>query len=115
MGINRLNCVVKNDPQRISLPGNERTKTVAEAGAVEAARAFDWTISGTDNHSFPLFEAYGMTDRLRTRLLLYQQQFASGELLVRPAQTDHNLEGKEDLAVQILVEAIEITGAIAQQ
>jgi hypothetical protein len=80
-----------------------------------AARAFHRTIARSDDHGLALLQADGVTDGLRAGLLLYQEQFASGKLLVRLAQADHNLERKKDLAVQILVEAIEIAGTVMEQ
>src|SRR5690242_16821924 len=88
---------------------------MAEVGAVKAARSFHRTITRGDDGGLALLEANGVTDRLRAGLLFDQQQLASGELLVRLAQADDNLEGKEDLAVKILMEAIKIAGSVMEQ
>src|ERR1700676_2349332 len=86
-----------------------------EVGAIETARPLHWAVSRGDSHRLTLFKADCVTDRLRAGLLFHQQQLAPSELFVRLAQTDHDLKRKKDLAVQILVEAIEIAGGVTQQ
>src|SRR5512146_680619 len=107
--------VVKNDAEREALAGEDWADAVLELGAREAARAVGRSIACGDDHGLALLQANGVAHRLGSRPLLDQQQLPAGEFLVPPRQAKDHLKRKDDLAVDILVEAVVVAGDIAQQ
>ena len=52
---------------------------------------------------------------LHAGTLLGEDEFAAGEIAVGGSEQDGDLEGEEEVAVEILVEAIVVAGAVLQQ
>ncbi len=106
---------MEDDAQRESLTGQDRADAVTKVRAVVASGALYRAIASRDDDAFTLVEADHSPDRLRTQLLFDEQQFAAGEFDTGAAQADDHLEREEDLAVKILVQAIEVVRPVAQK
>ncbi|ESY25690.1 hypothetical protein X750_03335 [Mesorhizobium sp. LNJC394B00] len=52
---------------------------------------------------------------MHARALLGQHEFAAGEILAGLRQQDRHLQGKSEIAVEVLMEAVEVAGAILQE
>src|SRR5579864_2445502 len=107
--------IVKDNPQRVAFSGSKRAYAVTEIRAVVPASALRRTITRGDDHRFTLLQSYHLPERLRPWTLLHQQQLPAGELLFRTAEAKNYLEGKDNIAVQVLMQAIEIAGSVVQQ
>src|SRR6266704_3682449 len=78
--------VVKNHPERKALAAAHAAHAVAHVDAVRTARA-----------------------------LHGEQEFAAGEILARPREQERELQREGELAVEILVQAVEVAEPIFQQ
>ena len=56
-----------------------------------------------------------MTTRLHARALLGQHELAAGEVSARLRQQDGELQREDMLAVEVLVEAVVVAGAVAEE
>src|SRR5437867_1794377 len=113
--ISRLLRVVEDDPQRVARPGGDAADSVTHGPAVDAARAFDGTVtSGEDDH-FPLRWCDRLTPRLRSRTLLDQEEIAPCVVSLSPAQEAGELQREHDVAVEVLVQAVVAAGLVVEQ
>ena len=83
--------------------------------AIVTARSGDRAMVDREHHRVALDERHHLDSRLHAWALFGQDEFAAGEILARPRQQDRDLQRKDVLAIQVLVQAIIIAGAIAQQ
>jgi hypothetical protein len=88
---------------------------VAHGDTGYAARAPHRAVVHWKDHRFTLRERHHHRSRLRARPLFDQHELAAGEILARDAQQDGQLQREDQRAVQVLVKAVEIILAIAQQ
>ena len=72
-------------------------------------------VAGSENDGFAEAGPHDVRDRLSARLLFDEDEFAAGEVAIGFAQEEDGLEGEDDLAVEVLVEAIEIAGSVLEQ
>src|SRR5207247_10360903 len=113
--ISRLLRVVEDDPQRVARPGGDAADSMTHGPAVDAARAFDGTVtSGEDDH-FPLLWCDRLTPRLRSRTLLDQEEIAPRVVSLSPAQEAGELERERDVAVEVVVEAVVAADVVVGQ
>ncbi len=106
---------MENDPQGVSLPGMNRADAVTKVGAVVAARPFNRSMMNCKDYRVALLGREHFHPRLPARLLFGKHEFTAGEVGSALAQEKGQLKGKHTVTVKILVQAVEITGAIFQQ
>ena len=67
------------------------------------------------DHGVALLERGHLDPALHARALLGQHELAAGEVPPRLGEEDRDLERKGEVAVEILVQAVEVAGNILQQ
>ncbi len=82
---------------------------------MNSASSPDRTMPDRKDHPLPLRERYDLGPRLHPRPLLGQNEFTPSEISPRPGKKKRDLEREDVLAVEILMQAIEIVWPIAQQ
>src|SRR5215472_17250593 len=88
---------------------------MAHVDAVDAARALHRSMMHGEDHALALRERHDFGARLHARPLLREHEFAAGEILARPRQQKSDLQRKNVLAVEILMQAIVVAGTIREQ
>jgi hypothetical protein len=83
--------------------------------AIDAPRALDRAMVDREDHSLPLPQGYDFDPRLHAGPLLRQYEFPSGEIDARPREQQRDLEREDVFAVQVLVQAVVIVGAVPKQ
>src|SRR6185436_20702310 len=106
--------VVKDDAQRVAPAAQHTADAVAHGGAIPAAGALDRAVPGREDQDLALLGGDRLTARLGARPLLHQQELAA--LVVgAPAQEAGELQGKDDVAVDVLVQAVVAAGLVVEQ
>ena len=107
--------VMENDPQGVSLSGMNGADAVTKVGAIVAARASNGSMMNCKDYRVALLGSEHFDPRLAARLLFGKHEFTAGEIASALAQEKSELKGKYNITVKILVQAVEITGAIFKQ
>src|SRR5262245_58509714 len=110
-----LSGIVEQHAERVTVPAAQPADAVAHVGPIEPARSPDGAMAGGDHDRFTLRGNDYVRCALSPRALLDQHELASLVVAALLAEREDHLEGKEELAVQVLVQAVEIAGSIAQQ
>ena len=89
--------------------------TVADVHAVEAARAAHGAMVHREHHRIALAEVDDLCARLHARALLGQNEFAATEIASRLCQQHRDLQREDMCSVEILVQAVVVSGTVLQQ
>src|SRR5436190_8802182 len=92
-----------------------RADAVAHGYAVEAARAGDGAVVHRENHAVTLLQRYHLDAGLHAWTLLREHQLAALEIASGLGEEHSDLQREDVLAAEILVQAVVVAGAIAQQ
>ena len=106
--------VVEDDAEGVAGAAVEAAYGVAESYAVVAAGAFYGAIPGGENNGLALLRADHFGFGLRAGLLFDEDKFSTFPVAARLAQKEDHLEGKADLAVEVLMEAVVAAGFVVQ-
>lgn len=112
--VSALLRVVKDDAQREALPRAKRADPMFQVSSVEPARAANGTVTGGKDDGLTLLCGYDHDARLHARSLLYQCELTSRVVSLPLAQEKGELERKRDCTIEVLMQAVEITGLIFQ-
>jgi hypothetical protein len=93
----------------------ESAHAVAQVHAVGAACTLHWPVVHREDHAVATSKRHHFGPRLHSRPLLDQHELAAREVCLRLRQQNRHLEGKNMLAVHVLVQRIEIALAVLQQ
>ena len=96
-------------------PLRMRLTPCRSADAIGPARSLNRTLAHGEDHPVALPQAHDLGARLHARALLGQHELAAGKVPPRRRQQDRDLQRKDDLAVDVLMQAIVVARAIAQQ
>ena len=88
---------------------------MAHVDAIGAARALHRPLAHREDDPVALAERHHLGARLHARPLLGQHELAAGEVASGLGEQDRDLERKEMLSVDVLMQAIVVARAIAQQ
>src|SRR3569833_4593057 len=88
---------------------------VAQVDAVIAFRTLHRPIENGEHHGVALAEPHDLAAALHARPLLGQHELAAGEILARLRQQDGDLDRESEDAVEILMQAYEISGDVLQE
>ena len=102
-------------PKRVPLSRPQPAHAVAHVHAVGAARALDRPMVHREDDGVALPQRHHLGPRLQARALLGEDELAAGEIRARLGEQDRHLQGEDVLAVEILVQAVEVTGLVLQQ
>ena len=87
---------------------------VFDRGSVKTARPLRRTPPGGDNDRFPFSRKQHMPDGLRPWPLCDEEQLAARKIFIWLGQRKDHLERENDIAVDVLVKAIIVSGAVFQ-
>ena len=113
--VRQLLRVVKNKAEGEALPAAQLADTVAYGYPVVSPAASAGTLPYRDYHGVTLLRSHDHAAGLHSGALLYQHKFSAIEVDPRPTQLDNDLQGEISLAVEILVEAVVVTGLVAKE
>ena len=88
---------------------------MAEINAIETARPPYRPVMHGKSHRIALRERHHFGPRLHSRPLFGQHEFAAGEIATRLRQQDRDLQREYVFAVEVLMQAVVVTGTILQQ
>ena len=106
--------IMKNDTESPAIAGGDFADAVADSYAIGAALAGGGTVAGRDDERVALAGEERAAHRLRAGRVFDQQELAAGVVAAGLGEEADDLEGEGDLAVDVLVEAVEIAGAVAE-
>src|SRR5262249_32735413 len=101
--------------QGVALAAEEAAHPVSHRRTIRAARALHRAVARGEDDRLALLEMHDVPARLGSRPLLNEEELASREVLAGLAQEHGELEGKDYVAVEILVQAVVATGLVAQE
>jgi hypothetical protein len=107
--------VVEDDAKGKALAALEAAHPMAHVDAIGAARALLGPLPHGEDDAVALAQAHNLHPRLHPGPLLGQHEFAAVKVASRLGKEDRDLERKKVLAIDVLVQAIVVAGAIAQQ
>ena len=108
-------CVVENDSDGVPHAGTDPAHAVAEVHPVVAVGPPHRPVMDCERRSIASLKRHDLGAALHARPLFGQDELATGEILPGLRQEDRDLDRKGDIAVKVLVEAIEITRDISEQ
>src|SRR5215471_19979491 len=107
--------VVEDDAEGVALAADEAAHPVTHRHAIRATRTLHGAVARGEDDHLALLEMHDAPARLGARSLLHEEELASREVLAGLAQEHGELEGKDDVAVEILVQAVVAVGLVAQE
>jgi hypothetical protein len=90
------------------MTGPQPAHAVAQVHAVGAARPLHRPIVHCEGHAVTTSERHHFGPRLHSRPPLGQHELAAGEVFFRLREQNRDLERKDVLAVQVLVQRVEV-------
>src|SRR2546430_2910111 len=105
---------MKDHAQSVALTAQNRTHAVPEVSTVVTTRSLCRAVSRAYDNRIARLQTNCVTDGLSARSLFHHQQFASREFDLRLAQSENHLEGKYDFPVNILMQTVKVSCAIAK-
>jgi hypothetical protein len=106
--------IVENDTECVPATGAQAAYAMPHVDPISSASAANRAVVDRKDHAFALPERYDFAARLHSWSLLREQKFAAGKISSRLRQEKCHLKRKDVLAVNVLMQAIEITGTIAE-
>src|SRR3984893_8535935 len=107
--------IMKDDAECVPMTGAQAAHSMPNIDPVGTACAPPRPMVHGEDHGFALDEGHDLRPRLHPRALLREHKLAPGEILARAREEQRDLEGKDEIAVEVLVQAIVIPGAVLQQ
>src|SRR5262245_9812363 len=106
---------MENDPDRMALAGAHAADPVAHVDTVAALAPLNRPVMDGKGDRVPLPEWNDFDPALHSGALLGQHELAAGEVTSRLREEDCHLDGKGEIAIEILMQAIEIARPVLQQ
>ena len=88
---------------------------MSQIDAIGATRALHGPLVNCEGHCIALAEWNDLRSRLHARALLREYEFAASKVPLRLGEEDRHLNGKNMLPVEILMEAVVVTGAVLEE
>src|SRR5579884_456252 len=110
-----LLSIVEDDTERIAASRPHPTHSVSKIDSVVAAFPLERTVIHRKRDRISLVERHDLNTRLHARSLLGENKFSSGEIPSRLRKENRHLYGKHMLAIEILMEAVVVTGSVLQK
>jgi hypothetical protein len=105
---------VKNDTGGVAVARANTAHAMPQVYTVRTARTLHWAVMDRDHRSVALMQWQHERSRLHARALLGHHELATFEIAARLRQQYHHLQRENMLAVQILVQAVVVVGAVLQ-
>ncbi len=106
---------MENDPDRVALAGAHAADAVAHIDTVAALAPLNRPVVDGKGNRVSLLERNRLDPALHSGPLLGQYELAAGEVTSGLRKKDCHLDGKGEIAIEILMQAIEIAGPVLQQ
>src|SRR5688500_6244308 len=106
---------MKDYARRVPMARAHPAHAMAHIDPVDAARALQRAVVNGEHHRVALAKRHDVRARLHARPLLGEHEFAAGEVAPRLGKQDGELQREYMLAVQVLVQAVVVFGAVSQQ
>src|SRR6516165_247807 len=82
---------------------------------IRAAGSSGWSMTHREGDTLTLLQTHYLGPRLHPRALLDQNEFATGKIFARLRQEKRNLNGKDILSVDVLVQSIPVALNVVEQ
>jgi hypothetical protein len=105
---------VENNPYGVPHAGSDATHAVAEIHTVVALRPSYRAVLDCEGHRITLPKWYDLGAALHARTLFGQHELATCEVLAGLREKNGDLERECEIAIEILMETIEVTWNILQ-
>jgi hypothetical protein len=102
--------VMEDNAHCVTQPRADAADAVAKVYAIVALGALHRTIVDSKSDCIALAQWHDLRPALYTRSLLRQHKFTTREILPRLREEDRHLKRKGEIAVKILMQAIEVAG-----
>src|ERR1700724_3331059 len=106
---------MKYDPGSMPLPGADPAHAVAHVDPIGATGAAYRTMVDRKDHSLALRERHDLRTRLHARPLLGQHEVSAGEVGIRAREQKRDLQRKDMLSVEILMQAVVVALTVLQE
>ena len=114
-GASLLLGVMKDDPDRVALAGAHTADPVAHVDTIAALASLDRPVMDGKGDRVSLLERDNFDPALHAGALLCQHELSTGKVTSGLREQDCHLDGKGELAIEILMQAIEIPRPVLQQ
>ena len=105
---------MEDDAGGVTHPRTETADAVAQVDPIGAPGALHRTIVDSKSDPIALAQRHDLGPALHARPLLGQDKLAARKILSRLGEEDRHLKRKRELAVKILVQAVEVAGNVLQ-
>ena len=99
----------------VAVAGTDPADAMAQINAVGPARPLHRPMMHSKRNRVALPERNHLGPRLHSRPLLCQHELAAFEIAARLRQQDRDLQREHVLAIEVLVQAVEVAGFVLQQ
>lgn len=111
----RSGRVVEDDSDSMPPTRADTAHTVTQIDAIAALRTLNGPVMNGEGHGIALSERHDLGAALHARPLFGQNEFTTCEVLSGLRKQDGNLNREREIAVKILVQAVEVARHILQQ
>ena len=108
-------CIVEDDSEGEALAGTDWADAVAHGYSIDAASAALRAVVDGEDDDFALMELDDGDAGLHAGALFGEDELAAGEVARGFGEKEGYLEGKDEFAIEVLVEAVVIAGAVLQE
>src|SRR4051812_34580815 len=98
----------------MAMAGADAADAMAQVNAVETARPLQRSVMYSKCHRIALRERHHFGSRLHPRPLFGQHEFTTGEIAPGFREEYRDLQREHMLAIEVLVQAVVVAGAILQ-
>src|SRR4051794_25031114 len=106
---------MKNNSKRVPAAGGDPAYAVAHVDPVCATCAAHGSLMDGKDYGFPMLEVDDLRTRLKARPLLRQHELTALEITSGLRKQEDDLKREHVLAVKVLVQAIVVIRAVAQE
>ena len=107
--------IVEDNPHGVPHTGADAAHAVTEVHAVIALRSMHGPVMDCEGHSISLPKGHDFDAALHARPLFGQDKLAPGEVLPGLREENCHLDREYEIAIDILMETVEITRNVLQQ
>src|SRR6266436_3513908 len=107
--------IVKDHAYGVAVAGADLADAMAQINAIESARPLHRPVMHGKGHRIALSQRHYFGPRLHSRALLGEHEFAAGEITARFRQQDRDLQREHVFAIEVLMQAVVVAGAVLQQ
>src|SRR6202171_4375645 len=107
--------IVKNNPGSVAVAGPQIANSMLQVHSVHTSRAMNRSMTGRNYCGASLAQRQHERSRLHAGALLGHHEFAALEVAARLGEQQYNLQWKNMLPIEILVQTVVVASAVLQQ